>query len=178
MSMVPEEAPINEPEQTSSPPQRGRRTRRSGRGRRGRGGRGRRPQPHPRAESEEPGTQSSDEVTGQDASFGEPPPAEASAEPEARLEPEAPPEEVSTPLRPPPKNPASPATIQDAIDHVNRIIDSLRESLDEMEEVLETLELAERQKSADEHEIEQLRRSLRHLQQPKDRERGHSRENR
>jgi polyhydroxyalkanoate synthesis regulator phasin len=59
---------------------------------------------------------------------------------------------------------------------VNQIIETLRESLDDMEEVLETLELAERQKNADEQEIEQLRRSLRPLQHPRDR--GHSREGR
>jgi len=37
-----------------------------------------------------------------------------------------------------------------------------------MEDVLETLELAERQKIADEHEIETLLRSLRQLQRPRD----------
>jgi hypothetical protein len=52
---------------------------------------------------------------------------------------------------------------------VNGIIEVLRESLEEMEEVLETLELAERQKDADEREIETLRRSLRQLQpRPRD----------
>jgi hypothetical protein len=40
-----------------------------------------------------------------------------------------------------------------------------------MEEVLETLELAERQKIADEQEIETLRRGLRQLHRP--REGGH-----
>ncbi len=37
-----------------------------------------------------------------------------------------------------------------------------------MDEVLETLELAERQKIADEQEIETLHRGLRHLHRPKD----------
>jgi hypothetical protein len=36
-----------------------------------------------------------------------------------------------------------------------------------MEEVLETLELAERQKTADEREIESLRRALGHLRRPR-----------
>jgi hypothetical protein len=36
-----------------------------------------------------------------------------------------------------------------------------------MEEVLETLEIAERQKDADEREIESLRRALRQLQRPR-----------
>jgi hypothetical protein len=51
---------------------------------------------------------------------------------------------------------------------VSQIIETLKQALDHMEEVLETLELAERQKTADEQEIEQLRRSLRHLQRPRD----------
>jgi hypothetical protein len=42
-----------------------------------------------------------------------------------------------------------------------------------MEEVLETLELAERQKDADEYEIESLRRALRQFHRP--REGGHRR---
>jgi hypothetical protein len=37
-----------------------------------------------------------------------------------------------------------------------------------MEEVLETLELAERQKDADEREIESLRRSLRQIHRPRE----------
>lgn len=58
--------------------------------------------------------------------------------------------------------------VQEAIEEVNRIIQTLRGTLDDMEEVLETLELAERQKIADEQEIDNLRRSLRHLQRPRD----------
>jgi hypothetical protein len=58
--------------------------------------------------------------------------------------------------------------VQGAIEHVNQIIDTLRETLDEMEGVLETLELAERQKTADEQEIDSLRRSMRNLQRPRD----------
>lgn len=58
--------------------------------------------------------------------------------------------------------------VQEAIEEVNRIIQTLRATLDDMEEVLETLELAERQKIADEQEIENLRRSLRHMQRPRE----------
>jgi uncharacterized protein Yka (UPF0111/DUF47 family) len=58
--------------------------------------------------------------------------------------------------------------VQNAIEEVNQIIDNLREALDEMEEVLETLELAERQKTADEQEIDSLRRALRQLQRPRE----------
>jgi hypothetical protein len=58
--------------------------------------------------------------------------------------------------------------VQEAIEEVNRIIQTLRATLDDMEEVLETLELAERQKIADEQEIENLRRGLRHMQRPRE----------
>jgi len=58
--------------------------------------------------------------------------------------------------------------VQQAIEEVNHIIETLRGTLDDMEAVLETLELAERQKSADEHEIESLRRGLRQLHRPRE----------
>ena len=58
--------------------------------------------------------------------------------------------------------------VQEAIEEVNRIIETLRGSLDDMEAVLETLELAERQKIADEQEIETLRRGLRQLHRPRE----------
>jgi hypothetical protein len=68
--------------------------------------------------------------------------------------------------------------VQKAIEEVNDIIQNLREALDEMDGVLETLELAERQKNADEHEIESLRRALRHVHRPREpvphEHRGHS----
>ena len=70
--------------------------------------------------------------------------------------------------------PAPNGAVQKAIEEVNHIIESLKEALDEMDEVLETLELVERQKGADEREIESLRRALRHLQQPRDRARAES----
>ncbi|HVM47554.1 MAG TPA: hypothetical protein VMU04_05970 [Candidatus Acidoferrum sp.] len=57
--------------------------------------------------------------------------------------------------------------VQQAIEEVSRIIETLRGTLEDMELVLETLELAERQKNADEHEIETLRRGLRHLHGPR-----------
>ena len=58
--------------------------------------------------------------------------------------------------------------VQQAIEEVNQIIETLRATLDDMETVLETLELAERQKIADEQEIETLRRGLRHLHRPRE----------
>jgi hypothetical protein len=59
--------------------------------------------------------------------------------------------------------------VQEAIEQVNHIIETLRSTLSEMEEVLETLELAERQKNADEQEIETLHRGLRQLHRPPER---------
>lgn len=58
--------------------------------------------------------------------------------------------------------------VTQAIDEVNQIIETLRTTLAEMEDVLESLELAERQKIADEQEIETLRRGLRQLHRPRD----------
>ena len=58
--------------------------------------------------------------------------------------------------------------VQQAIEEVTQIIETLRGTLDDMEEVLETLELAERQKNADEQEIETLRRGLRQLHRPRE----------
>jgi hypothetical protein len=72
--------------------------------------------------------------------------------------------------RPPTREPQprAPMAVQQAIEEVNQIIETLRGSLDDMEAVLETLELAERQKTADEQEIETLRRGLRQLHRPRE----------
>jgi hypothetical protein len=64
--------------------------------------------------------------------------------------------------------PAEPMAVQAAIEEVNHIIETLRSTLTDMEDVLETLELAERQKIADEQEIETLRRGLRQLHRPRE----------
>ena len=48
-----------------------------------------------------------------------------------------------------------------------QVVDSLKGALDQMDEVLELVEVAERQKLADEREIESLRRALRQLQRPR-----------
>ncbi len=58
--------------------------------------------------------------------------------------------------------------VRQAIEEVTHIIETLRRTLDDMDEVLETLELAERQKTADEQEIETLRRGLRQLHRPRE----------
>lgn len=57
--------------------------------------------------------------------------------------------------------------IRQAVEHINEIVVALQQLLDQMEEVLELTELADRQKSADEHEIESLRRALRQIQRPR-----------
>jgi vacuolar-type H+-ATPase subunit I/STV1 len=88
-------------------------------------------------------------------------PGQAAAEP-------VPVEAEAFPAPPRERRPASPAAIQQAIQEVNQIIETLRRTLEDMDEVLETLELAERQQNADEHEIETLRRSLRQLHRPHD----------
>ena len=71
---------------------------------------------------------------------------------------------------PPPQEPQrrGPMAVSEAIEEVNQIIETLRATLDDMDTVLETLELAERQKLADEHEIETLRRGLRQLHRPRE----------
>ncbi|HXF09816.1 MAG TPA: hypothetical protein VN625_03460 [Desulfuromonadaceae bacterium] len=51
-----------------------------------------------------------------------------------------------------------------AADEVADIIESLRQTLAQMEEVLDLVELAERQKLIDDREIEALRRQLRQIQ--------------
>jgi hypothetical protein len=95
------------------------------------------------------------------------PPAEAQATPEI-----LPPSSRETREAPPPParepQPRAPMAIQQAIEEVNHIIDTLRATLDDMDEVLETLELAERQKTADEHEINTLRRGLHKLHRPRE----------
>lgn len=59
------------------------------------------------------------------------------------------------------------SAISQALDEVMQIVASLKQAVDQMDEVLELVELAERQKLADEQEIESLRRALRQLQRPR-----------
>jgi hypothetical protein len=71
---------------------------------------------------------------------------------------------------PPPFQPAPVAAIHQAIDDVMQIAAALKQAQDKMEEVLELVELAERQKLADEREIDQLRRAMRQIyNRPRDR---------
>jgi hypothetical protein len=64
----------------------------------------------------------------------------------------------------PRKNNPDISAISCAVHDVTEIVDSLRQALERMEEVLELVELAERQKIADEREIESLLRALRQFQ--------------
>jgi len=76
-------------------------------------------------------------------------------------------------MAPDPKAPApvharpAASAINQAVNEVMEIVASLKQALERMEEVLELVEHAERQKLADEHEIDSLRRLLRQLQQPR-----------
>jgi hypothetical protein len=71
------------------------------------------------------------------------------------------------------------SAIHQAIDEVMEVVEGLKRALDQMEEVLELVELAERQKLADEREIESLRRALRQLnERTGDRPREFQRESR
>ena len=58
--------------------------------------------------------------------------------------------------------------MRQAVDEVRQIVESLEQTLEQMEEVRDLVELAERQQSADEREIESLRRALRRIQPPRD----------
>ena len=189
--MIPDETPnagSASPEPPAGIPAR-RRGRRGGRGRRGRGGR--RPLA---ASAEAPAAAQEDAATGDPVAEALPE-APASAEapaaaPEALeaagrdvgapAEPPAPPKREQRQHRPLPVqhrpapaqprefHPATPAAVTSAIEQVNHIIETLQATLKDMEEVLETVEYAERQKTADEQEIETLRRSLHQLHRPRE----------
>ena len=60
--------------------------------------------------------------------------------------------------------PAAPTAISQAIEHAMFIATALKELHDQMDEVLELVEIAERQKIADERELEEFRRALRRIQ--------------
>ncbi len=60
--------------------------------------------------------------------------------------------------------PAAPTAISQAVEHAMFIATALKELHDQMDEVLELVEIAERQKIADERELDELRRALRRIQ--------------
>jgi len=57
------------------------------------------------------------------------------------------------------------SAIAEAIEDVYNITEVLKKVLEDLDELLETLELAERQKIEDERELDNLRRAIRQLQQ-------------
>ncbi len=63
--------------------------------------------------------------------------------------------------------PAEISAISQAVAHATEIAESLKHTIDQLDEILELVELAERQKLADEREIEELRRALRRIQPPR-----------
>ncbi|MCW5555212.1 MAG: hypothetical protein KIS67_24000 [Verrucomicrobiae bacterium] len=67
----------------------------------------------------------------------------------------------------PPEPDSQTSAISQALDEVSQVVEALRKALDQMEEALELVELAERQKLADEQELDSLRRALRQLQRPR-----------
>ena len=177
LEMVPDEdskteapSPAAGPRSSQRPPPR--RGGRPGRGRRG--GRGRRPPPaSPRNEPVDRKETDTDLTEEPAQRFDDPSVEEG--EGSAGYSREREPEDAPPPPAPsPPRHRASPDTIQKAIDEVTQIIETLRDTLDEMDEVLELLEVAERQQTADEQEIESLRRALRGMQRPRggERDRG------
>ena len=110
--------------------------------------------------------------------------AEAAPEPEAVRPPPAQPREFPPrdrrpeqrrpePQRPKPWvkpadfRPAETSAIHQAVAHATEIAESLKHTIDQLDEILELVELAERQKIADEREIEELRRALRRIQPPR-----------
>ncbi len=129
-------------------------------------------EPHP----EEPG----DEHAGIEPAEEIPPaPAEMPAEPVAEI-PRAPrnrnanrrPERTAQPehrrpepprpkpwVKPADFRPAETSAISQAVAHATEIAESLKHTIDQLDEILELVELAERQKLADEREIDELRRA-------------------
>jgi hypothetical protein len=72
---------------------------------------------------------------------------------------------------------ADASAISQAVEEVTQIVESLKQTLNQMEEVLELVELAERQKLADEREVESLRRALHKIHQPRGERREQSQQN-
>jgi hypothetical protein len=107
--------------------------------------------------------------------------AEISRAPEARPQRDFPrepqrdrrPERRPEPLRPKPWakpadfRPAETSAVSQAVAHATEIAESLKQMIDQLDEVLELVEVAERQKLADEREIDELRRALRRIQPPR-----------
>lgn len=82
-------------------------------------------------------------------------------------------------VKPPDFRAADTSAIHQAVVHATEIAESLRGLTDQIDEILELVEVAERQKLADERELDNLRRALRRIQPPRqahqhEPQRGHS----
>jgi hypothetical protein len=176
--MAPEEEAAKSelsPSEASGPRSSPGRGRRSGRGRRGHGRR-----PRPKRSSEEPPavppsgsaapadeTETIFELADERGADLESRPSNFEATAPAS-EPSGAPDPSSVLPDVTPASSGSQTSVYKAIEEVNAIVDSLRGALDDMEEILEMLELFERQKNADEREIESLRRALRQVHRTRD----------
>jgi hypothetical protein len=118
---------------------------------------------HPTASEETPAPEPAAEAAP------EPPPARESRRNDRRDErPPQPPPRVPPAQRqwvkPADFRPAAPTAITQAVEHATFIAEALRQLHEQMDEILELVEIAERQKLADEREIDELRRALRRIQ--------------
>jgi hypothetical protein len=106
------------------------------------------------------------------------PPREQPLRSERRERPQQPREYREPPRRPEPARPqqfsrpadfrpADASAIHQAVLHATEIAESLKHTIDQLDEILELVELAERQKLADERELDELRRALRRIQVPR-----------
>ncbi len=160
----------NSPASAKGMPLRRRRGHRGGRGR----GRGQRPPGNNDPTEVPPAVEPATPVESSAATETASPPGRSPEDP-IRLSEERPVRpQPSRPLPPRPKfepvahAPRVPRTdgsaISQAVNEVMQIVASLKQTLEQMEEVLELVELAERQKLTDEREIESLLRALRQFQ--------------
>jgi hypothetical protein len=89
--------------------------------------------------------------------------APSQSRPERRPEPPAPKPWV----KPADFRPADTSAIHQAVVHATEIAEGLKVLVDRIDEILELVEVAERQKLADERELDDLRRALRRIQPPR-----------
>lgn len=96
----------------------------------------------------------------------EPPPREQQ---QFRRQPDRRPEPVHARqwVKPADFRPADASAISQAVSHATEIAESLKQMIDLLDEMLELVEVAERQKIADEREIHELQRALRRIQPPR-----------
>ena len=101
------------------------------------------------------------------------PEARSPREPQREFPRERRPDRRPEPLRPKPWvkpadfRPAETSAVSQAVAHATEIAESLKQMIDQLDEVLALVEVAERQKLADEREIDELRRALRRIQPPR-----------